>query len=129
MQIFIRTPAKKVMTLDVEPSVTVDDVKRMIYEKKGIPPDKQRLIFAGRRLKNECALSDYNIQEGSELFGICARKREDMQISVKSLTGKMLTLDVAPNKSIRYVKIKICHDEVGGFMLKSRCETSSFKFS
>ena len=66
MEIYVRARGKT-LTLHVDSSDEVELIKYMVQDMDGVPLDKQRLIFAGKYLENDCPLADYNIQDKSTL--------------------------------------------------------------
>ena len=105
-EICVKTLTGRDIRLHVSLSQTIEQTKSMIEDKEGIPSHQQRLLFRGKWLSDERSLDDYNIKADSMLH-LVLRLSSGMQIFVKTLTGKTLTLDVVPSHKIKNVKAKI----------------------
>lgn len=106
MQVFVKTLGGKTITLKVTPCDTTATVLAMIERQEGIPAEMQCLVFAGKQLDSNSTLDEHNIQSNSTLH-LILRVPTEMQIFIKTLNRKTISLTVSPRDTIDKVKADI----------------------
>ena len=103
-RIHVKTQKGKMITVEVVPEDTIENVKKKLFEKEGIAVKCTHMVYAGKTLEDQRTLGDYSIRRESILHLISTRRDRVMPICLQTLTGKTITLEVAPQDTIDAVK-------------------------
>ena len=117
MSLFVKTLTGKTIMIEVLKSGTVDSIKNAVAKKEGIPPDQQRLIYAGKQLESESTLVEHGITHESTIHLILRLRNsnkqdsssagESVKLCIKSLTGKTYNIDTSISSTVLELKRKL----------------------
>lgn len=108
--LYVRNLLGKITEVEVFPNDSVKTLKTRISAKEGIPPDNQRLIFCGKDLRNEELIESYNIEQESNIqlaLTVPESQEELTRVFVRTLMGKILTVEVPTTAKVRDLKQKV----------------------
>ena len=106
MQIFVKLPTGRTITIDCEPFDTVLNIKNRVDDRESIKPDAQRLIYGGKQLQDEKSLAQYNIQPEATI-SLVFRLYGGFTVYANTMQGRIYKIQTSANDSVADLMVKI----------------------